>query len=72
MSNFDQKTITGVAALLVHVAKIDEKYSSDEKKLITNFIKSYIQDINSDGIIDTVNDLITYSNTFTVNATNQQ
>ena len=40
-------------------------YSPGEKKLY------FIQDINSDGIIDTVNDLITFSNTFTVNATNQ-
>tara|TARA_E500000178_G_scaffold348742_1_gene404405 strand:- start:814 stop:1203 length:390 start_codon:yes stop_codon:yes gene_type:complete len=62
MSNFDQKTITGVAALLVHVAKIDEKYSSDEKKLITDFIKSYIQDINSEEILKKAEEIESSSN----------
>ena len=41
MNNLDQKTITSVAALLVHAAKIDENYSENEKNLIKSFIKSY-------------------------------
>ena len=47
MDNLDQKNITGIAALLVHAAKIDENYSDQEKKLIENFIKSYLEDENS-------------------------
>tara|TARA_B100000035_G_C20999360_1_gene554113 strand:+ start:1037 stop:1426 length:390 start_codon:yes stop_codon:yes gene_type:complete len=52
MTKFDKDNITGVAALLVHAAKIDEKYSSSEKKLIEDFIKSYITDVKSSEIID--------------------
>ena len=52
MNKFDKDNITGVAALLVHAAKIDEKYSSSEKKLIEDFIKSYITDVKSSEIID--------------------
>ena len=47
MDNLDQNNITGVAALLVHAAKIDENYSDQEKKLIEKFIKSYLKDENS-------------------------
>ena len=52
MTKFDKDNITGVVALLVHAAKIDEKYSSSEKKLIEDFIKSYITDVKSSEIID--------------------
>ena len=52
MNKFDKDNITGVGALLVHAAKIDEKYSSSEKKLIEDFIKSYISDVKSSEIID--------------------
>ena len=51
MSDFSQKNIIGVAALLVHAAKIDEKYSNDEKFLITDFIKSYIKDTDAEEIL---------------------
>ena len=51
MNKFDKDNITGVAALLVHAAKIDEKYSSSEKKLIEDFIKSYISDVKSSEIV---------------------
>ena len=52
MTKFDKDNITGVAALLVHAAKIDEKYSESEKKLIEDFIKSYISDVKSSEIIN--------------------
>ena len=45
MKTLDKDSVTGVAALLVHAAKIDEKYSENEKTLIKQFIKSYL---NSD------------------------
>ena len=44
MNKLDKKSVTGIAALLVHAAKIDEIYSDHEKDLIKSFIKSYIKD----------------------------
>ena len=44
MKKLDKQSILGIAALLVHAAKIDEIYSDDEKKLIKDFIKSYSND----------------------------
>ena len=43
MKILDKKSIIGVAALLIHAAKIDEQYSDHEKKLIKEFIKSYLK-----------------------------
>ena len=51
MKILDQKNITGIAALLVHAARIDEKYSDHEKILIKEFIKSYLKNSNSDEIL---------------------
>ena len=34
MKILDQESITGIAALLVHAAKIDEQYSDQELSLI--------------------------------------
>ena len=39
MNILDQESVTGIAALLVHAAKIDEQYSDHEKVLIKVFIK---------------------------------
>ena len=39
----DKKELTGIAALLVHAAKIDEHYSDKEKKIILLFIKSFAE-----------------------------
>ena len=52
MKILDQESITGIAALLVHAAKIDEQYSDQEKLLIKEFIKSYLKDVNNDEILD--------------------
>ena len=41
MSKLDKKQLTGIAALLVHAAKIDEHYSDKEKNIILLFIKSF-------------------------------
>ena len=51
MANLKKKNIINVAALLVHAAKIDEQYSSHEKNLINEFIKSYLEDDNSEDIL---------------------
>ena len=44
MNNLNKENVTSISALLVHAAKIDEIYTDQEKKLIKNFIKSYLKD----------------------------
>jgi uncharacterized tellurite resistance protein B-like protein len=44
MNKLNKESVTGIAALLVHAAKIDEIYSEHEKILIKDFIKSYLKD----------------------------
>ena len=41
MSKIDKKQLIGIAALLVHAAKIDEHYSDKEKNIFVFFIKSF-------------------------------
>tara|TARA_B100000902_G_scaffold371963_1_gene398540 strand:+ start:780 stop:1169 length:390 start_codon:yes stop_codon:yes gene_type:complete len=43
MHKFEQKEIIGIAALLIHAAKIDEIYSEKEKIIISNFIKRNLE-----------------------------
>ena len=51
MSELDKESIKGISALLVHAAKIDENYSENERKLIKNFMKSYLKDVNADKLL---------------------
>ena len=51
MNILDQESIIGIAALLVHAAKIDEQYSDYEKILIKEFIKSYLKNDDSDKVL---------------------
>ena len=44
MTKLEQKEIIGIAALLIHAAKIDEIYSEKEKKIISNFIENNLND----------------------------
>ena len=44
MNNLNKENVASISALLVHAAKIDEIYTDQEKKLIKNFIKSYLKD----------------------------
>ena len=44
MLKLEQKQIIGIAALLIHAAKIDEIYSEKEKKIILSFIKNNTED----------------------------
>ena len=62
MKKLKNKDITGMAALLVHAARIDEKYTDKEKKLIKSFINSYLQDINLDLILNDAETLEKNSN----------
>ena len=51
MNKLDKKTVTGISALLVHAANIDEIYSDHEKDLIKNFIKSYLENEDANSIL---------------------
>ena len=62
MKKLNKKDITGMAALLVHAARIDEKYTDKEKKLIKSFINSYLQDIDLDLILNDAETLEKNSN----------
>ena len=44
MNKLDKESVTGISALLVHAANIDEIYSDHEKNLIRDFIKSYLNE----------------------------
>ena len=44
MTKLERKEIIGVAALLIHAARIDEIYTDKEKKIISEFIKNNLED----------------------------
>ena len=62
MNKLDKESITGISALLVHAASIDESYSDHEKDLIKNFIKSYLKDEDMDEILKKAEDIEHNSN----------
>ena len=69
MKKLDKESVTGISALLVHAANIDETYSDHEKDLIKDFIKSYLKDENTNEILEKAeliendsNQLLNYTN----------
>ena len=62
MSNLDKKSIIGIAALLVHAAKIDEQFSDQEKTLIKKFIKTYLKDNDDNEILKQAEEIEKNSN----------
>ena len=69
MNNLDKESVTGISALLVHAAHIDEIYTQHEKELIIDFIKSYITDTDASKILKEAeeieknsNQLLSYTN----------
>ena len=76
MKTLNQKDIIGIAALLVHAAKIDEQYSDHEKILIKEFIKSYLKNDNNDEVLKKAekieqnsNQLLNFTNVIKKNTT---
>ena len=76
MHNLDLKNLTGIVALLVHAAKIDEQYSEHEKTIIKEFIKSYSKESKSDDILkeaekieSNANHLLSFTNIVKENTT---
>ena len=62
MKNLNKADITGISALLVHTAKIDEQYSDKEKMLIKEFIKSYLKNDDSNEILKKAEEIEKNSN----------
>ena len=62
MNKLDLESVTGISALLVHAAKIDEIYTEHEKDLIRNFIQSYLENENINEIIKKAEQIESNSN----------
>ena len=62
MKKLDKESVTGISALLVHAANIDEIYSDHEKNLIKNFINSYLKDEDANTILKKAEEIENNSN----------
>tara|TARA_B100000035_G_scaffold145669_1_gene124042 strand:- start:1016 stop:1405 length:390 start_codon:yes stop_codon:yes gene_type:complete len=69
MNKLDKESVIGISALLVHAAKIDEIYSTHEKDLVKDFIKSYLDNEDTEEILgkaekieNNSNQLLNYTN----------
>ena len=62
MNKLDKKSVTGISALLVHAANIDEIYSDHEKDLVKDFIKSYLKDEDTNKILKKAEEVENSSN----------
>ena len=51
MNKLDKDSVIGISALLVHAANIDEIYSDNEKKLVKDFIKSYLKNEDANEVL---------------------
>ncbi len=62
MSKLDKESVIGISALLVHAANIDEIYSNHEKDLIKDFIKSYLENDDTNAILKKAEEIENNSN----------
>ena len=62
MKKLDKESVIGISALLVHAANIDEIYSSHEKELVKDFIKSYLETDDSNEILKKAEEIEKNSN----------
>ena len=69
MNKLDKNSVIGISALLVHAANIDEIYSDHEKNLVKGFIKSYLNNVDTNEILKEAelieknsNQLLNYTN----------
>jgi|TARA_X000001036_G_scaffold404150_1_gene411241 uncharacterized tellurite resistance protein B-like protein len=62
MNKLDRESVTGISALLVHAANIDEIYSDHEKTLIMDFIKSYLKEDDANDILKKAEEIEKNSN----------
>ena len=71
MNNLNEENIVGIAALLVHAAKIDEQYSENEKEIIKEFLKSYTNTSDLEKILKKAEEIEKNSNQL-LNFTNKK
>ena len=62
MSKLNRESVIGISALLVHAANIDENYSDHEKKLIKDFINSYLKNESANEILTKAEEIENNSN----------
>ena len=62
MKKLDKESVIGISALLVHAANIDEIYSTHEKELVKDFIKSYLKTDDSNEILKKAEEIESNSN----------
>ena len=62
MSKLNKESVIGISALLVHAANIDEIYSNHEKDLIKDFIKSYLENEDTNAILKKAEEIENNSN----------
>ena len=62
MKKLEKDSVIGISALLVHAANIDEAYSEQEKNLIKDFIKSYLEDVDTNEILKKAENIESNSN----------
>ena len=62
MSKLNKESVIGISALLVHAANIDEIYSNHEKDLIKDFIKSYLENDDTNAILKKAEEIENNSN----------
>ena len=62
MKKLDKESVIGISALLVHAANIDEIYSSHEKELVKDFIRSYLETDDSNEILKKAEEIESNSN----------
>ena len=62
MSKLNKESVIGISALLVHAANIDEIYSNHEKDLIKDFIKSYLENDDTNTILKKAEEIENNSN----------
>ena len=62
MNKLDKESVIGISALLVHAASIDEIYSDHERDLIKDFIKSYLDNEDTNKILKKAEEIENNSN----------
>jgi len=62
MNKLDKESVIGISALLVHAANIDENYSENEKKLVKEFIRSYLENHDTNEILKNAEEIEKNSN----------
>ena len=61
-TSYKNDDLVKMLSLLIHAAKIDEKYSEDEKKIILNFIKKSSKEMTDTEMLNLLKKAEEYEN----------